>query len=377
MGCASAMPPGDTVSLACDKEHTVGELRGKLIAQDKTIAVLKRQLLQRDESADTPFALLEQNSNLARVVALKTQELETEREELRKALDELHHTQLRLLQAEKMESIGQLAAGIAHEINTPTQYVSDNVAFVHSACASLFELIDACMTVAEAARASPAGADALAAFDAALKRAKLDFLRSQIPDALEQSLEGLRRVAHIVSAMKDFSHPSCGEKEAIDLGELIDTATTVARNEWKYVAELSTEIDPALPLVPCLRNEISQVILNLVVNAAHAIADSLEAGVRERGSIRISAKPVRDCAEIRVTDDGTGIKDDIQKKIFDPFFTTKPVGKGTGQGLAIVYSAVVDKHGGEVSCETKVRSGTTFIVRLPLSSDKIEAPACE
>lgn len=353
------------------------KLQRMLAARDKTIEVLKRKLSQHIESTDTPFALLEQNSRLARVITLKTQELETEREQLRQALEELSRAQTRLVQAEKMESIGQLAAGIAHEINTPTQYVNDNVSFLQGACAALFRLVDGGAALADAARACPELTELVAKFDAILKRARLDFLRAQVPLALQQSLEGLARVAHIVAAMKEFSHPSHGEMEAVHLGEVIDTAVTVARNEWKYVADLDVDIDPQLPPVFCLRNEISQAVMNLVVNAAHAIADSIVPGEREKGHIQVSARLAGEHAEIRVADDGPGIPEAIRGKIFDPFFTTKPVGKGTGQGLAIAYSAVVDKHRGEIGFETQTGAGTTFTVRLPLHVRPHEEAACE
>lgn len=346
------------------------QLRQKLAAREKTIVVLKRQLAIRQEQADpnTPMKMLRENATMARVVELKTQELEAERAELRRTLDELHRTQAQLLQAQKMESVGQLAAGIAHEINTPTQYVSDNVSFLQTACGGIFRLLEQSVALAEVARAQPELAQALDEFDAVLKRTKLDFLRAQIPDALEQSLEGLGRIAHIVSAMKEFSHPSRGEKELINVAELIDTTLTVARNEWKYVADLETEFAPDLLPVPCLRNEFSQVVLNLVVNAAHAIGDANKALGREKGHIRVSAKQLDGVFELRVQDDGNGIPNNIRDKIFEPFFTTKAVGKGTGQGLAIVYSAVVDKHQGDVQCESEPGHGTTFIVRLPMDS---------
>lgn len=340
----------------------------KLAARDKTITVLKRQLAKRQEQPDlhTPMEMLQQNATMARVVELKTRELEKERAELRRTLDELHRTQAQLLQAQKMESIGQMAAGIAHEINTPTQYVSDNVSFLQSACSGLLRLIDESQKLAEAVRSAPDLAETLDAFEATLKRTKLDFLKSQIPDALEQSLEGLAQIAHIVSAMKEFSHPSRGEKEPINMAELVDTALTVARNEWKYVADIETEFDPDLPPVPCLRNEFSQVMLNLVVNAAHAIGEANQASGREKGLIRVSTGRDNDWFELRVSDNGCGIPKEIRDKIFDPFFTTKAVGKGTGQGLAIVYSTVVDKHQGELRCVSEPGKGTRFIVRLPL-----------
>ena len=348
----------------------------KLAARDKTIDVLKRRIAKEARhSHATPFAILEQNVGLEKVVARKTLELENERLELEKALTELRLTQAQLLQAQKMESIGQLAAGIAHEINTPTQYVCDNVGFVKSANVSLLNLLDAAMALSEVARKRIPDEPVVAAFDTLLKRTKVDFLRHQIPGALDESLEGLEHIAKIVAAMKEFSHPSQNEKERVDVRDIINTTVTVARNEWKYVADLETHFDDDLPPLPCLRDMVGQAILNLVVNAAHAIADTIQEGVKEKGRIVISATRAGESLEIRVQDDGCGIPANIRDRIFDPFFTTKAVGKRTGQGLAIVYSTVVDKHGGHIRCESQPGAGATFILQFPLCCHQEETPA--
>jgi signal transduction histidine kinase len=177
------------------------------------------------------------------------------------------------------------------------------------------------------------------------------------------------RVAKIVRAMKDFSHPGFEAKAPTDLNQAIESTVTVARNEWKYVADLDLVLDPQLPLVPCLPGEINQVILNLVVNAAHAIGDVVGAGAGGKGRIRVSTSRQGDWAEIRVQDTGAGIPESARARIFDPFFTTKAVGKGTGQGLTIAYSVVVQQHGGTIEFETELGQGTTFLVRLPLPTD--------
>lgn len=338
----------------------------KLAAYEKTIQALMRRVEERQADHATGFALLEQNVSLGRIISRKTSEMERERRELHAALDELRKTQARLLQAQKMESIGQLAAGVAHEINTPTQYVSDNITFLAGCFRSLLAALDVSVAVVAAARGGAPAPDMLDGADAAIRRAKLGFLREQIPAALEQSQEGLSRIATIVSAMKEFSHPSAGEKEPIDIADIVRTSVTVARNEWKYVADLETDFAACLPPVPCLRDEIGQAVLNLVVNAAHAIAAKMAGERREKGVIRIHTACVDEFAELRVSDTGTGIPARIRDRIFDPFFTTKPVGQGTGQGLAIVYSTVVEKHAGQVFFETEEGRGTTFVVRLPL-----------
>lgn len=279
-----------------------------------------------------------------------------------------------LRQAQKLESIGQLAAGIAHEINTPTQYLTDNTKFLVESFRELRAVLEACRRLSEAA-ASGAGAperpDELAelveTIAAEARSVDVPYLIAEIPRALEQSLEGLDRVAKIVRSMKEFSHPGGGQKQAVDLNHAIESTLTVSRNEWKYVADAVTRLDPELPLVECLPGEINQVILNLVINAAHAIAEKQRTGgAAEKGTITVSTRPDGDWAEIRVADTGTGIPEAIRAKVFDPFFTTKEVGRGTGQGLAIARSVVCDKHGGTIDFETEPSRGTTFVVRLPI-----------
>lgn len=293
-------------------------------------------------------------------------ELEDHRARLERALADLKSTQARLLQAQKLEAIGQLAAGIAHEINTPTQYVTDNVEFFARAFDRLKDLVLTARTVIESARAGALTPEILVAAESAFANARVDYVLQETPRALHQSMEGLHRVAHIVSAMKDFSHPSGGEKLPSDLNESIATTITVATNEWKYVADVETSFDPDMPLVKCLRDEINQVVLNLIVNAAHAIDEVTVGGSKGKGTIRVETRHADGWAEIRVSDTGCGIPEAARNRIFDPFFTTKPVGKGTGQGLAIAYSVVVDKHRGEIGFDTAVGRGTTFVVRLPV-----------
>jgi signal transduction histidine kinase len=191
------------------------------------------------------------------------------------------------------------------------------------------------------------------------------YLLEEIPKAIDQSLEGVGRVAALVNAMKEFSHPDTKEKAPTDLNRAIAATITVARNEWKYVAELETDFDPLLPPIPCHTGEINQVILNLIVNAAHAIGDVARQGGRQTGIITVATRGCAEWAEVRIEDTGTGIPEKLRTRVFDPFFTTKEVGKGTGQGLAIARSIVVDKHGGSLHFETEEGKGTVFIIRLP------------
>jgi PAS domain S-box-containing protein len=281
---------------------------------------------------------------------------------------ERNEMEIQLRHAQKLESIGQLAAGIAHEINTPTQYIGDNARFLKDAFADVLRLFDQYAKLEESAGCNPACAAALAAVQEAARTADLGYLVQEIPKALDQSLEGVDRVSRIVRAMKDFSHPGKEEKTSVDLRRAIESTLTVSRSEWKYVAELVTEFDPDLPPVPCLPGEFNQVVLNLVVNAAHAIADVVGDDQQAKGTITVRTRRDGDWAEIRISDTGPGIPETVQHRLFEPFFTTKPVGRGTGQGLAIARSVVVDKHGGDIRFETVRGQGTTFVIRLPLAA---------
>ena len=277
--------------------------------------------------------------------------------------------EIQLRQAQKLESIGQLAAGIAHEINTPTQYIGDNTRFVQDAFGDLNPLLSQFARLLEAVKAGAVPPALVAEVEAAAAAADVDYLSAEIPKAIQQTLDGNERVAKIVRAMKEFSHPGTEDKTPIDLNHAIESTLTVARNEWKYVAEVVTEFDAELPAVPCLPGEFNQVILNLIVNAAHAIADVVGDGAKGKGTITVSTRRCGERVEVRIGDTGTGIPEKARDRVFDPFFTTKPVGKGTGQGLAIARSVIVDKHGGTISFETETGRGTTFIIHLP-TTDK-------
>src|SRR5207248_588288 len=251
-------------------------------------------------------------------------------------------------------------------INTPIQYVGDNIRFVSDAFQDLHQVLQTHGRLLTAARQGPLAEEVLDKADALWQRADVEYLLAEVPRAVEQSLEGVASVARIVRAMKEFSHPGSEEKTAIDLNRAIENTLTVAHNEYKYVADLATDLDVNLPLVSCLPGELNQVILNLIVNAAHAIEDRLGADGGGKGRITVSTHQRGAEVEVRVADTGCGIPEAIRPKIFDPFFTTKPVGRGTGQGLAIAHAVVVQKHGGTITFETEVGQGTTFILRLPL-----------
>jgi len=268
--------------------------------------------------------------------------------------------------AQKMEAIGQLSAGIAHEINTPIQYVGDNLMFLSQSWTSVADLVSKYRCAVKALAATALSDQQRGALADAEQKADFDFMAEEIPRAIEQAVDGAQRVAKIVHAMKEFSHPGSSERTAVDINKTVETTVTVARNEWKYVANVQTVFDPNLPLVPCYAGELNQVILNLIVNAAHAIGEVVQNG--QKGVIRIQTADKGEWAEIRVSDTGSVIPAAIRNRIFDPFFTTKEVGKGTGQGLALSHSVVVKKHGGKIWFETEVGRGTTFFLHLPIHS---------
>lgn len=282
--------------------------------------------------------------------------------------EERKNLELRLQLAQRLEAIGSLAAGVAHEINTPTQFVSDNVKFLGDAFADISKVLSSCMAMVEKSKGIQELDSERESILEAVEESDLEFLNEEIPQTVEQSLEGLRQTAKIVGAMKEFSYPSSPEKSKSDLNHAIENTLNVSRNEWKGVAELDLDLDPNLPEVACMVDQINQVILNLIVNAAHAI----EATETRQGTIGLSTRVEGECVCIEVSDTGVGIPEDIQSRIFEPFFTTKEVGKGTGQGLAMVRNVVVSTHGGTIECESELGQGTLFRVRLPIEANSDE-----
>ncbi len=279
-------------------------------------------------------------------------------------ITERRNLEMQLMQAQKLESVGQLAAGIAHEINTPIQFISDNLHFLKDACAELLGELPAMA----ASGAIEQGA-ALPDFDEEAT-GQIAYLAEEIPEAVIASLDGVSRVSQIVDAMRYFSHPGFDQKTPVDINKALEKTTIVANSKWKYVADVVTDFDPDLPLLPCLPGELNQVFLNIIVNAADAISDNLDQQPNQKGKITITTQHVGDKVRIRFRDTGTGIPEAIQQKIFNPFFTTKEIGKGTGQGLAISHNVVVQKHGGSINIESEMGKGTLFIIDIPLSSEE-------
>ena len=363
----SKHPETEIVFCTAYSDHSWEEIVGRLGLNDH-ILILKKpfdviEVQQIALSVTTKWNLARQAEryivDLERAVSDRTLQLERE-------MKERERLQAELFRAQKLESIGQLASGIAHEINTPIQYVATNAEFLQEA----FQDLRGMLEQAKAATEDSAHYD-LEKFQQAAENADLDFLLEEIPRALNQAREGVGRVAKIVRAMREFSHPGSKEMIDADINEALRSTIVVAQNEWKHVAEVITHLDPQLPLVNCVIAEINQALLNIIVNAAHAIASRNENGSRRnKGRIEITTQSSDDHVEILVADTGTGIAAEIADRVFDPFFTTKQVGKGTGQGLSVAYSIIVDAHRGQVDFDSVEGRGTVFRVRLPIRGQR-------
>jgi PAS domain S-box-containing protein len=290
-------------------------------------------------------------------------------EQLYSEMQERERMAIELRLAQKLESVGRLAAGIAHEINTPIQYVGDSVVFLQSTQEDLSALRTEYRRSIERLIANEPVESVMPALNDLESRLDLEFLSAEIPKAFERTLEGVERVAAIVRAMKEFAHPDGAVQNYADLNHALQTTLTVAANEYKYHARIDTRFGE-LPLVNCNVGELNQVFLNLIVNAAHALA---EAG-RDvtTGCITIVTAAADDQVTISIEDNGCGIPQENLDKVFDPFFTTKPVGLGTGQGLAIARAIVAEKHGGRISAHSVTGSGTTFTIQLPVKGLHVE-----
>lgn len=280
---------------------------------------------------------------------------------------ELKDAQWDAMQASRLASVGQLAAGIAHEINTPTQYIGDNLRFIQDAFQSFQKIVAAAVHGAEQ---FPAEASSRA-LKQIIDETDIGYLIEEVPVAISQSQQGVEQVRRIVLSMKEFSHPGSTSKVMADINRALESTLTVCRNTWKHVATVDMDFDPNLPEIPCYPGELNQVFLNLIVNATHAIENTHTQGL---GKITVSTKVDGDWIEIDVSDTGTGVPAAIMDRIFDPFFTTKPVGKGTGQGLAICKDVVVNKHGGRLDVDNVEGGGAVFTVRIPVGTHEETLP---
>ncbi len=350
-------------------EESLEEIVDALVRGGRESFVMETVLQHRDGTR-TPVELkfdyiVPRTTGDGRIVAVVRDVRQRRQEQLEK-----QQMELRLLQTQKLEAIGQLAAGIAHEINTPTQYVATNLDFLKESFQDLAVLIAVQEELLTAARNGTVRAELLRKVEETRESIDWEFLAEEIPQALDQSTDGVRRVTRIVRAMKEFSHPASRDKVPVDLNHLIETTLTVSKNEWKYVAQVQTGFEEELPPVPCYSDELGQVLLNLFINAAHAIETKQKQEQSDiTGTLEVTTRRDRDHVEIRIRDTGTGIPSEILDKIFEPFFTTKDVGKGTGQGLAIARDIIVNKHAGQIQVESEPGVETVFVIRLPLDPE--------
>jgi signal transduction histidine kinase len=269
-----------------------------------------------------------------------------------------------LHRARKLEAVGQLAAGIAHEINTPTQFVGDSLRFLSTSCKDVLGVVERYREAIGKLADQP---DATALVDemrAAEEKADLTYIEQEAPGAFERAREGIARITSIVGAMKEFAHPDQRQKAKVDLNHALESTLVIARNEYKYVAEVETDFG-AIPPVLCHLGDVNQVFLNLLVNSAHAVAEVVKAS-DTKGRIRVRTRQEGHCVRVEIADTGCGIPEAIRERVYDPFFTTKEVGRGSGQGLAIAWSIIVEKHGGTLSFDSEVGKGTTFKITLPI-----------
>lgn len=295
---------------------------------------------------------------LEHTVDARTAELREVNETLASEIRRRDRMEAELRLAQRLEAVGQLAAGVAHEINTPIQYVGDNVQFLSEASRDLLALIDDM----RAMFAAIGNTTLLASVDEKFKAIDLDYLRGEVPRSCESAQHGTGRIASIVGALKELSHPGGRDAQAADLNRALERALEVSASSYRYVADVDKQLG-ALPMVVCHPAELGQVFLNLIVNAAHA----METPERRRGRLGIRTLVDGSDVVISISDTGCGIPDAIRERIFDPFFTTKEVGRGTGQGLAIARSIVVERHGGSLSLDSTPGAGTTFHIRVPIA----------
>ena len=289
---------------------------------------------------------------LEETVEQRTSELRGKTVQLQAEMQQRMELETQLVHAQKMEAVGQLASGIAHEINSPSQFANDNILFLKDAVEGFIAEIDQT--------------------DKAPDEKEILFLKENAPQAVEQASEGISRITTIVKSMKNFAYrDATSEKKPNDLNQAIRSTSVVATNEWKYHADLQLDFDESLPMVPCNIGEINQVVLNLIVNGAHAIRDRYNES--QKGVLVVATKhyPEQNCVVISISDDGGGIPEKVQNRIFEPFFTTKEVGVGTGQGLAIAHNVIVKSHGGQIWFESKQGEGTTFYIKLLMNLDSV------
>lgn len=358
--------------MATSSDRPVGpadpaQLERLLEAREKTIAALMRRVHRQQTGEDSGFELFRSSVVLQKRLHHQDDELSQLRTRLaaeveahQEALQHRARLERSLAEAGRIEALGRLAGGVAHEINTPTQYVGDNLRFL----AGCVEQIARVLEWAQQHAPETVFGDGTTAAD-------IEYLRNEMPEAIRQSLEGIENIGGIVRSMKELCHPGTKTKAPVDLARVLETAVKVSRSEWKYRAEMQLELDPSLPTVPGFASELGQVFLNLFVNCAHAIEDR---GPSHHGRITVRTRRDHDHAVVEVQDDGCGMPEHVRKRVFEPFFTTKKVGRGTGQGLPLAHSVIRQKHGGSIEVDSEVGVGTTVRIRLPLQAETDGAP---
>jgi signal transduction histidine kinase len=374
-------PDLQVVICSAFSDHSWSDIMQKLSPGDGLLILRKPfdnlEIRQIAHALATKWSLRRENrrqlDHLEALVAERTRDVMRSNEELRRQGEELRRqnedharmeAELRL--AHKLEAVGQLAAGIAHELNTPIQFLDDSVHFLQSSSQDLAGLLEAHRALlASLCSDRP---EALEQMRQREQEVDLDFLQAEMPRAFDRTFEGTRRVTTIVRALKEFAHPDRREKGPANINQALKNTLTVAHSEYKYVAEVETEFGE-LPPVLCHLGDLNQVFLNLIVNAAHAIGDVV-GNSGKMGRIRIRTAHDGDRVVITIADTGCGIPQGVAERVYDPFFTTKELGKGTGQGLAIARSIVVDRHQGEISFESTMGRGTTFTIRLPIGCEE-------
>jgi PAS domain S-box-containing protein len=270
-------------------------------------------------------------------------------------ITEYKRLESQIIHSEKMRAVGELSAGVAHEINSPIQYITSNIQF----------LTNAIPKIIEAAKLSSSDSES----NEKHSSEDIKYFTEEIPQALEQSSEGLARISQIISALRTFSHPGDEAMSSVNINDAVEKTIAMTQNEWKYVAQMKTELDHKLPQIQGNAGNLHQTLLNIVINAIHALEDSGEqqSDPDKFGQITITTKRIADDILIEIADTGPGIPPDIQSRIFDPFFTTKEIGRGTGQGLSLAHAIIVEGHGGTISFETEEGKGTTFHITLPIT----------
>ena len=282
-----------------------------------------------------------------------------------------HELQSRMMHLEKMESLGKLSAGLAHEINTPMQFIGDNLSFLKSSLDTLFPILSETREfLKETGHLVPERSQAISSL---IQEADLEFLLENMPEAVESTVHGIEKIAQITLAMKEFANPGFTSKSMANVDRMLQNVVTVARHAWEKVAELELSLQCQDHLLECMPAELSQVFASMLLNACDTIQEKMEAGTYSRGRITIETGVEDSNLCIHFRDDGMGIPESIRKKIFDPFFTTRDVGKGMGQGLTIAHAVVVEKHMGSIRFQTELHQGTCFTISIPLQSERGKA----